>query len=613
MNNLNENILINSSFFEEYKHLIKIETKTPVIIYIDEINIDEINNNNYKILIITKHYELNSNIFNYLYSNNNYLLFNKIITFDKNILEFNNSIKCLYGGKTIVEKNENQIKNKHISFLIDKKTKTLGHLLVHQVYYNYTKINKNFEIYISSKKPIYNLYNKEYIGDDLNSKKILFNNFSYNLCIEDYSQNNYFSEKIINCFQTMTVPIYWGCPNIGDFFDLNGIIFLNTNNIDEIIKIINSIDLDNFYNNNIESINNNFKLSNQYLEYPIRLINIINECLISNKENNNVNVILYKYIPLMNPKQQDLVNIYFKKYYNLHYYDENESIQFINNNNNSDSIIIFFFESDINDYHINIMNYIQNNNNLIAKILFVTSDWWKIHQFDFCMTKQNYFISNIFKANNYKVITFSDNIEQLNEFHNLNFNSYKENIIHINYASSYQLSLCVFNENPIELICVSGQTNEIHYPERNQMLNFENIFHYKYQSNETNNLNNNFNISLNSYLCCFTSSVYIYNNKFDKICNTNIILLKTFEILGAGSLLLMPLTEEKYLKKYGIINNENCILLDFTQNLQEQINSILSKENRNIIDKIRLNGHKHAINNLNSEKMFLKIRNIIGS
>ena len=165
----------------------------------------------------------------------------------------------------------------------------------------------------------------------------------------------------------------------------------------------------------------------------------------------------------MNPKQQDLVNIYFKKYYNLHYYDENESIQFINNNNNSDSIIIFFFESDINDYHINIMNYIQNNNNLIAKILFVTSDWWKIHQFDFCMTKQNYFISNIFKANNYKVITFSDNIEQLNEFHNLNFNSYKENIIHINYASSYQLSLCVFNENPIELICVSGQTNEIHY------------------------------------------------------------------------------------------------------------------------------------------------------
>lgn len=38
------------------------------------------------------------------------------------------------------------------------------------------------------------------------------------------------------CIVSKTVPIYYGCPNIGDYFDLNGIIIVNDEN-DCIAKI----------------------------------------------------------------------------------------------------------------------------------------------------------------------------------------------------------------------------------------------------------------------------------------------------------------------------------------------------------------------------------------
>jgi hypothetical protein len=49
--------------------------------------------------------------------------------------------------------------------------------------------------------------------------------YRFHLAIENESSPNYFTEKLINCFQAKTVPIYWGCPNLEDFgFDTRGIV-----------------------------------------------------------------------------------------------------------------------------------------------------------------------------------------------------------------------------------------------------------------------------------------------------------------------------------------------------------------------------------------------------
>lgn len=42
--------------------------------------------------------------------------------------------------------------------------------------------------------------------------------YQYSLAFEKTSLRNYFTEKLIDCFLCWTKPIYWGCPNLSDFF-----------------------------------------------------------------------------------------------------------------------------------------------------------------------------------------------------------------------------------------------------------------------------------------------------------------------------------------------------------------------------------------------------------
>lgn len=46
----------------------------------------------------------------------------------------------------------------------------------------------------------------------------------FHLVVENVSQRDYFTEKLLDCLLTLTLPIYWGCPNLGEYFDLQGII-----------------------------------------------------------------------------------------------------------------------------------------------------------------------------------------------------------------------------------------------------------------------------------------------------------------------------------------------------------------------------------------------------
>jgi len=48
--------------------------------------------------------------------------------------------------------------------------------------------------------------------------------YRYSIVIESERCGGYFSNRLIDCFATGTVPIYWGSPDIGNFFDERGII-----------------------------------------------------------------------------------------------------------------------------------------------------------------------------------------------------------------------------------------------------------------------------------------------------------------------------------------------------------------------------------------------------
>ncbi|MCB1364981.1 MAG: hypothetical protein KDK02_12725 [Rhodobacteraceae bacterium] len=48
--------------------------------------------------------------------------------------------------------------------------------------------------------------------------------YRYSVVIENVRERNYFSEKLVDAVLCNTVPIYWGCPNLGDFIDTAGIV-----------------------------------------------------------------------------------------------------------------------------------------------------------------------------------------------------------------------------------------------------------------------------------------------------------------------------------------------------------------------------------------------------
>ena len=51
--------------------------------------------------------------------------------------------------------------------------------------------------------------------------------YMFSVAIENASYETYFTEKLLDCFATGTIPVYYGAPNIGDHFNKDGIIDLS--------------------------------------------------------------------------------------------------------------------------------------------------------------------------------------------------------------------------------------------------------------------------------------------------------------------------------------------------------------------------------------------------
>lgn len=84
--------------------------------------------------------------------------------------------------------------------------------------------------------------------------------FRYSIVMENVKQDYYFSEKIIDCFLTKTIPIYWGCPSIGQIFEEDGIITFDS--LDDLKNILPTLSRDDYYQR-VESINSNYEICQQ--------------------------------------------------------------------------------------------------------------------------------------------------------------------------------------------------------------------------------------------------------------------------------------------------------------------------------------------------------------
>jgi len=98
-------------------------------------------------------------------------------------------------------------------------------------------------------------------SNPIDSKEEGLSDYRYTVVIENIKKPNYFTEKLVDAFMVGAIPIYWGCPNIGDFFDEGSI--LTFNNLEELEKIIDGASSVE-YNQIKSTIQNNFEIAKNY-------------------------------------------------------------------------------------------------------------------------------------------------------------------------------------------------------------------------------------------------------------------------------------------------------------------------------------------------------------
>jgi len=86
--------------------------------------------------------------------------------------------------------------------------------------------------------------------------------YAFSVAIENIKEDYYFSEKLIDCFRTGTVPIYYGCPSIDSFFNPDGMICFD--NVDELKDILDNISMLQ-YKEMLPAVKENFDIAEKYI------------------------------------------------------------------------------------------------------------------------------------------------------------------------------------------------------------------------------------------------------------------------------------------------------------------------------------------------------------
>jgi len=270
---------------------------------------------------------------------------------------------------------------------------------------------------------------------------------------------------------------------------------------------------------------------------------------------------------------------------------------------NSNMVIIFYYFLQRDRITGQALDFIGrlDHNEVKAKIVFFTNDFWYHPGY----TSYNNIVTKLYTPKNHYVISFAEDMAQLETFHRKDYSQYTNKFIFTNIWTAYDSAFVEFNTDPIIKIAVSGAASG-HYPERQKMLSLNSPDIVRLPLAGYNEIA--YTERLNKYICSFSSSPHVTNMTTMKRENVHLLVLKYFEILASGSLLLCPQTEQVYLNRIGIVDRINCVMCDMADPVPT-IKYILSPDNRAEIHKIRQAGQALARSSLNSENKYRDIMN----
>lgn len=197
---------------------------------------------------------------------NDFAKFDLVLTWQDEIIKSNSNARFLpFGTAWVDEKNLTGNKQDKVSFLTSNKISAPGHQMRHRIYSLFSHIQDvNGMPYKQTMTP-----------PRINRKEELLDEYKFSIIIENERQKNWFTEKLIDCFVSKTIPIYWGCTNIDEFFDTNGMIIVE--NESELLKQMVEFVKPGEYEKRLDAVENNYKLSHNYKDFYKNLEDAINK------------------------------------------------------------------------------------------------------------------------------------------------------------------------------------------------------------------------------------------------------------------------------------------------------------------------------------------------
>ena len=166
---------------------------------------------------------------------------------------------------------------KDINFLknfYSKKTKPISIICSNKVFTENHKIRYEFA------KKLKNHFgnNLEWFGEGVNpidNKWEGIKDYKYHIVLENAQRNNLISEKLLDSYLGLSYPLYFGAPNVTDYFSNKSLQTINIYNFKESINTIEKVLTSNIYEKNYESITESRNLVLNKYNFVNRICQIV--------------------------------------------------------------------------------------------------------------------------------------------------------------------------------------------------------------------------------------------------------------------------------------------------------------------------------------------------
>lgn len=189
--------------------------------------------------------------------------FDTVLTYEMELLD-KYPAKCVYcpGGGSHIEPADFRVhpKCKLVSFIASaKRFRAPGHLARHEFWELVKPGRPDLTRQMLNGRDVdcYGPLVDNPIEDKLDSLK----DYMFQIAIENVICDTYFTEKLIDCFLTGTIPIYRGSRRAAQFFDADGILFYSST--EELFAILRRLKPDD-YARRLPHVHRNFELAQRY-------------------------------------------------------------------------------------------------------------------------------------------------------------------------------------------------------------------------------------------------------------------------------------------------------------------------------------------------------------